>query len=111
MFKMIRPCKTCPFRKGVGKTFRLRRDRLDEIFNAVAFQCHGTVDYDNWDDPEKRSGDKPQQCAGLMSLLYRAKRSNTIMQVGERWGHFDPARLDHSEVYGSIEDAIRDHCD
>lgn len=108
MFKLIRPCANCPFRKGQGELFGMRADRLDEIFNAVAFQCHKTVDYDT-DDGEGRSGDEPQQCAGLMSLLYREKRDNQIMQVGERLGAFDPTKLDHSEVYDSIADTIAAH--
>lgn len=109
MFKLIRPCSNCPFRKGAGELFGFERKRLDEILSAVAFQCHKTVNYDEWDDPEKRSCDHPQQCAGLMSLLHREDRANSIMQVGERFGAFDPARLDHSEVYQTIADAIAAH--
>ena len=117
MFKLTRPCSDCPFRKGSGETFRLQPDRLDEIFEAVAFQCHKTVDYgveeeedENGDPvPVDRSGDHPQQCAGLMSLLYREHRENQIMQVGERLGGFDPSKLDHSDVYDSIEAARAAH--
>lgn len=107
MFKLTRPCVTCPFRKGVGENFRLRAKRLDEIMNAVVFQCHKTVDYDA--DSDGRSGDKPQQCAGLMSLLHRENRDNQIMQVGMRFGDFQPSKLDHSEVYDSIADAYAAH--
>lgn len=108
MFKLTRPCNNCPFRKGQGKLFGMHRFRLREIFGAVAFQCHKTVDYDAEDEAD-RHGDKPQQCAGLMSLLHRAGRSNTIMQVGERLGSFNPSRLDHSDVYESIEACEADH--
>lgn len=108
-FKLTRPCNNCPFRKGVGETFCMPRLRLREIFRAVAFQCHKTVDYDNFSDPEKRSGDKPQQCAGLMSLLHRAGKHNTIMSVGVSLGFFDPTKLDHTDVYDSIEAAVAAH--
>jgi hypothetical protein len=107
MFKLNRPCATCPFR--VGQTYFLGRDHLREIMTATAFQCHGTVDYDNFDDPRKRSGDHPQQCAGLMSLLHRAGRPNQIMRAGMFFGHFDPERLDHTDVYPSIFAAARAH--
>lgn len=108
MFKLTRPCANCPFRKDQGHLFGLGRERLTEIFNAVAFQCHKTVDYKT-EDGEGSPGDKPQQCAGLMSILHRAGRPNQIMQVGERLGYFDPGKLDHSECYGSIEEAMEAH--
>lgn len=107
MFKLTRPCVNCPFKKGVGERFCLNENRLNEIFNGVAFQCHKTVDYDA--PKGERSGDRPQQCAGLMSILHCENRSNQIMQVGERLGAFHPDRLDHSEVYASIADAVRAH--
>lgn len=107
MFKLNRPCVTCPFRLGVGETFRLPAERLEEIKSAVAFQCHKTVDYEA--DGEGRSGDHPQQCAGLMSLLSRENAPNQIMQVGERLDRFDPAKLDHAEVYPSWEAAMKAH--
>lgn len=113
MFDLIRPCKNCPFRKGQGRLFGMHRFRLREIFAAAAFQCHKTVDYDNFDDPEKRSGDHPQQCAGLMSLLHRAGRPNQIMQVGQRLGAFNPDRLHHEDVYETPESIAahsRGHC-
>ncbi len=109
MFDLIRPCNNCPFRNGAGRGFRLSLARLQEIFEAPAFQCHKTVDYDHIDDPQLKQGEKPQQCAGLMSLLYRAGRSNQIMQVGERFGAFKPDKLDHSDAYPDIAAAIKDH--
>ncbi len=45
----------------------------------TAFQCHKTIDYDNFDDPAARAGDKPQQCAGLVALLRNADMPNAIM--------------------------------
>jgi hypothetical protein len=69
MFDRKRPCKNCPFRKGQGELFELPRLRLREIKNAPAFQCHKTVDYDEFDDPRKRQGDRPQRCAGLVAVL------------------------------------------
>lgn len=109
MFKLRTPCATCPFRKGVGETFQLPRLRLMEILRAQAFQCHKTVNYNDFDDPLARQGEHPQQCAGLMSLLHRAGEPNQIMQVGERFRAFDPSKLTHADVYDTIKDAIKAH--
>ena len=54
MFKLKRPCTNCPFRKGQGELFELGQSRLLEIFDAVAFQCHRTIDY-SMDDEQDRS--------------------------------------------------------
>ncbi len=110
MFDLKRPCANCPFRIGQGSRFRLTEERVDGIFEAVAFQCHKTVDYDRYDDEEARSGDRPQQCAGLMAVLHRSDRHNQIMQVAERLTGFDPATVDPDGVaYASVQDARKAH--
>jgi hypothetical protein len=108
-FVRTRPCDNCPFKVGQGEKFCLGTERVLEILNATAFQCHKTVDYSQWDDPRGRQGPNPQQCAGVMSLLHRAKMPNQIMQIGERLGMFDPSKLDHSQVYRTVQDAIEAH--
>src|SRR5262245_3105406 len=97
MFDLKRPCVNCPFRKGQGPLFQLSAERLEEILNAPAFQCHKTFE------------GRPQQCAGLMSLLDRESQPNQIMQVAERWGEFDPELIDHRDVYETISDALVAH--
>jgi hypothetical protein len=110
VFHLKRPCENCPFRKGVGETFELSRPRLREIFNQSAFQCHKTIDYDNFDDPHKRAGDHPQQCAGLMAVLAREGKTNNIMQIAERLGHLDLAKLDpRNEAYSSWREVLKAH--
>lgn len=113
MFDLKHPCKTCPFRKGNGKRFQLCEERIDEIVNADAFQCHNTVDYDAVDDdgyPINGQGDNPQQCAGLMAILHREGRPNQIMRVAERISDFDPSTVDpRHEAYESLADAIEEH--
>lgn len=112
MFDLKRPCRNCPFRKGQGSLFRLGGSRIDQIVSAAAFQCHKTVDYDHWEDEAARSGDRPQQCAGLMAVLYRSERDNQIMQVAERLLGYDPGQLDpRSEAYDSIDQARAAHAD
>lgn len=107
MFKLTRPCSNCPFRRGKGELFQLHPERLKEIVEAPAFQCHRTVDYSG-DIPDQ--GERPQQCAGLMAVLHREGRPNQIMQVAERLGGFDPAKLDpDNECYASIAEAMTAH--
>jgi hypothetical protein len=110
MFDLMRPCENCPFRKGVGKTFQLSRPRLREIMHGTAFQCHKTVDYEQWDDDVKRQGDRPQQCAGLMAVLAREGKTNTIMQVAERFGRLDLTKLDpRNEAYANWRAVLKAH--
>jgi len=106
MFDLKRPCTTCPFR--IGQTFFLQRGRLEEIRRGSAFQCHKTVDYDNWNT--NRQGDRPQQCAGLMAVLHRSGEPNQIMQVAQRLGHLDPTQLDpRREAFASWAAAVAAH--
>lgn len=112
MFKLTKPCSNCPFRKGKGELFQLGAERVMEIMNSEAFQCHKTVDYSHIEDPRKRQGANPQQCVGVMSLLHRAGLPNTIMQVATRLrgvapDYFD--KLDHSVVYDDLVDALEAH--
>lgn len=110
MFALKRPCNNCPFRKGVGETFQLAPKRLTEIFTASAFQCHKTIDYENFEDSGLRHGSRPQQCAGLMAVLTRDERPNQIMQVAQRLGVLDPRELDpDNEAYEGCAEVRRAH--
>lgn len=111
MFDLERPCVSCPFRKGQGEKFRLPLLRLREIRKSAAFQCHKTVNYDEFDDDEKRQGDRPQQCAGLMAVLHREGEANQITQLAQRLTGFDPSKLDpRGEAYGSWGEVLDAHC-
>jgi hypothetical protein len=109
MFKLMTPCATCPFRRDTGGQFALSAGRLKEIFRADAFQCHKTIDYDEFEDPMGRQGEHPQQCAGLMGLLYREGRPNTIMQVASRLGALDMNKLDTKTCFQSFAETIKAH--
>lgn len=107
MFNLMSPCSNCPFKIGIGSKFCLNPRRLKEIKTASAFQCHKTVDY-NEDEPS--SGNKPNQCAGLMAVLNRENEPNQIMQVAERMGVLDTNKLDpNNNAYKSWEDVIMAH--
>lgn len=109
MFDLKRPCVNCPFRRGAGESFGLGRERLEEVRRGSAFQCHKTVDY-GAEDTAGRSGDRPQQCAGLMAVLRREGEDNQIMQVAERLG---AARFDdldpRGEAYASWAEVLAAH--
>jgi len=110
MFDLKRPCQDCPFRIGRGETFALSPQRLHEIRQGVAFQCHRTVDYEHFDDPEKRCGDRPQQCAGLMAVLMREGEPNAIMQCAQRLADIDFSGLDpRGEAYPSWAAVLAAH--
>lgn len=110
MFDLKQPCNNCPFRRGVGEFFGMHPDRLIEITSQTAFQCHKTIDYSNFDDPKKRAGDRPQQCAGLMALLRNAGNPNAIMRMGMAFGELDMETLDPRGVaYGSLDEAFKAH--
>lgn len=97
MFDLKRPCSNCPFRKSKGALFALHPQRLVDIFDAPAFQCHKTLE------------GKAQQCAGLMSVLHKTQRENAIMKVARQLTNWRPENLDHSETYDDTEDAMIGH--
>jgi hypothetical protein len=108
MFDFKRPCKNCPFLKSNGRNFGLGKERVEEIVNAVSFQCHKTVDYDQ--DENGHAGNKPQQCAGLIAMLHNGKhKPNVITRAAIALTGFDPASIDGSGVYNSVKEAIEDH--
>lgn len=109
MFRLKRPCSNCPFVKGAGLKFQLGEDRVREIVDSPAFQCHKTVDYDQFDDPVRRQGEHPQQCVGLMGMLLKEGKPNQITQVAIRLKALDPEKLELDDVYGSLADAIGEH--
>lgn len=113
MFDLKRPCVNCPFRRGVGESFGLGRERLEEVRRGPAFQCHKTVDYGWSEDTGEEThgpGDRPQQCAGLMAVLRREGEDSQIMQVAERLG---AARFDdldpRGEAYASWAEVLAAH--
>lgn len=57
MFDMKRPCLNCPFRKGMGETFRMSQCCLEQIVGAIYFQCHKMVNYIG---NRPSLGDRPQ---------------------------------------------------
>lgn len=116
-FDLTRPCGDCPFRNDGH--FGLSADRVRGILGdprkgarrwwpAESFPCHKTIIYNNDEGAQTTTiPDTAQQCAGVMAILHRENRPNTAMQLAERLGLWDPAKLDpDAPFYASIEDAI-----
>lgn len=114
-FDLTRPCSNCPFRSDTTP-FGLRPERVRGILGggkgnrqwwpASSFPCHRTISYR--DSGCDYIGPDAQQCAGVMIILHRENRHNDAMQLGQRFGLFDPSKLDmDAPVYRSTDEAIR----
>jgi hypothetical protein len=113
-FDLVRPCDNCPFRCDRATGFGLRRAFVREILGGgqgrawwptASFPCHKTIEYGDGD----RTVIPPtaQQCAGVMLILQREHRPNTAMQLAQRLGFWNPAKLDqNAPVYESTQAAI-----
>ena len=112
-FDLVRPCSDCPFRSD--RPFHLNRERVLEILGdpggkrwwpAPSFVCHKTIEYRA--DDRVHIGPDAQQCAGVMGVLHHVNRPNDAMQLAERFGLWNPNKLDpRAPFYQSIEAAIR----
>lgn len=116
LFTLTRPCGDCPFRSD--KPFHLSPDRVRGILGggrakrwwpASSFPCHKTLDYSVVDDDgQVQVPATAQQCAGVMAILHREGRPNDAMQIAERFGLWDPSKLDLSApFYESTRAAIK----
>jgi hypothetical protein len=115
-FDLIRPCDNCPFRSD-RPPFGLRPGHIRSILGggdgpdhwpAKSFPCHKTVAYGAGPNGRDVIPPTAQQCAGVMIILHRENRYNDAMQLGERFGMFDPDKLDMSApVYPSTEAAVK----
>lgn len=103
MFDLKRPCAECPFRRSRAAAYGLRPQRLEDIRTAPAFQCHKTLGSIQMSEDagsvQRHSGDRPQQCAGLMAVLHASGQPNQIMQVAQRMGVFDAAVIDPTDTF------------
>jgi len=101
-FDLKAPCKDCPFRRSQARNYALPKERLREIIEATAFECHKTTGVAG---PKK----DPQQCAGLIAALNAAGRPNTIMQVANRLEGITFDHIDTTDTFRSLEDLMEGH--
>ena len=72
---------------------------------ADSFPCHKTIVYTA---SGTRVPETAQQCAGVMAILHRENKPNQAMQLAERFGFWNPAKLDpDAPFYKSTKAAIR----
>jgi hypothetical protein len=88
------PCADCPFRTDVCRF--LDKDRYAEIAESIIdrgenFTCHKHNDFD--EHGKAINNDRAMTCAGSMIFLQNVGKPNTMMQVMERLGAFDPSKL------------------
>lgn len=115
-FDLTAPCSNCPFRTDVP--FYLHSERAEQIADALVnkgqtFQCHKTLKYD--EDRTDDDGDPivlrtpdDQHCAGAAIMLEHMNRPNQWMQICERLGWRDPAKLDmNAPVFRTAEEFTR----
>ena len=111
MFKLVKPCAKCPFRRDVGGY--LTRARAREIASAITaqdatFSCHETVTYD--DDGKTVRTSQEQHCAGAAILLEKIGRANQMMRIMERIGAYDRTKLDmEAPVFDTPSEFIAHH--
>ena len=103
LFSVKRPCKDCPFRNDEVMNISLCKNRMEEIINSLhedkIFSCHKTIDYSKHDNDKDEHVLQPENkfCAGAMLYLIKEGSPNQPMQLGERFGMFNPSSLDGME--------------
>jgi len=107
-FGRTHPCSNCPFRSD--REFHLAEGRREEIAESLRgdepFHCHKTLDYT---DEGPQRVESTVFCAGALKTVENGgeRDRNALMQVGERLGLYDPARLQEDmPVYGSLDEWI-----
>ena len=109
-FGLVRPCATCPFLRTPGG-IRLTRERVAGILDVLepypagdiedgTFQCHETVVYDD-DESDSIPAPGDQHCAGALIYLEGTGQRNSMGQIAQRLGLWDPSRLKPSSVFAS----------
>jgi hypothetical protein len=102
MFDYRKPCNDCPFRRSKARLYELGAERIKEIWDAPAFECHKTTGVAG----EKKS---PQQCAGLIAAQHAAGELNQITQIATRITSFDPADIDTSDTFDNFKELCEAH--
>ena len=110
-FDLTTPCKDCPFRADI--TFYLGPNRVRSILHSLfaedaTFACHKTVLHDD-DGNHLRGNPLEQHCAGALLLVERAGIANQMIQIAERFGLYDPTRLNRDAPVFATPEAMVAH--
>ena len=102
-FKLKRACNNCPFRKEVN--MHLTPSRAEEIASVVlhedkTFTCHKNLG---------GSKDKEQHCVGALLSIEKSGKSNSMVQIAERLGLYQPSSIIRdADVFSSVAE-MREH--
>lgn len=106
--RLTTPCANCPFRSD--RPFHLTPARALEIATCLReggdFPCHKTLDYDHptEDGRPDQNGPGANRCAGMLIVMEKSGLRNRIMQIAQRLGLYDPAKLQmDAPVYESLD--------
>lgn len=96
--------------------------RAEEIADALldgkpgkTFACHETVEFDEDSDGEceyNPTGENEQHCIGAILLVQREDAPNQMLQIAERFGLLDPARINPSAnelIFSTREEFVKHH--
>lgn len=104
-FKVVKPCRNCPFTKGCTKNW-LGEERAREIaetgLNDETFACHETT---------HGKGDY-SQCAGALILTEKngGVYQNFLFRLAAMGGIFKKEKLtDFDRVFDTIEEMVNHH--
>lgn len=111
-YALRRPCPNCPFRTDIPGY--LREDRAREIAASLAggaeFPCHKTTVPDPDDDGQNMATSDSQFCAGALIVLEHMGQPNQMMRIAERFGVYQPAKLDkETPVAYSLTEFVSHH--
>ena len=111
-FKVLSPCKNCPFRKDCLPGW-LGLERAQEIANATvfgdsSFSCHKTV-HGQQEEGQRKGAES--FCAGALALEEKAnKGGNLFIRLARLFKHFDYSALKGKDlVFDSVDDFIKHH--
>lgn len=94
-FDLKKPCKDCPFIVGSSTNRTLAEGRITEIVKDITeenatFSCHKTINYD------ERDMSTEQHCAGALIYAKKSGKPNTMLQIAERFGIYDPREINEN---------------
>jgi hypothetical protein len=107
-YGMTSPCALCPFRKDIRPYLTSARVReIERSLERSEFPCHKTTQHDD-DDGEYVPSSDEIHCAGALILMEKEGRSSQMMRIAERFGMYDPRKLDmKAPIYESFDEMAR----
>ena len=93
--RLRKPCDNCPFRTDVDRFLHPKRYlsiARSMVDMGESFTCHKHNQFDD-ETGKAITNAESMSCAGGMIWLQHQKKPNTLMQVMQRFGLFNPSKL------------------